>query len=37
MQCERASRYTHCVVISNARILRNDAQGVTFATKNDGT
>jgi hypothetical protein len=30
-------RYTHRVGISNARILRTDAQGVTFSTKNDGT
>jgi hypothetical protein len=30
-------RYTHRVGISNARILRSDSDGVTFATKNGGT
>jgi hypothetical protein len=30
-------RYTHRVGISNARILRSNAEGVTFTTKNDGT
>jgi hypothetical protein len=30
-------RYTHRVGISNARILRSNAQGVTFATKNGRT
>jgi len=30
-------RYTHRVGISNARILRSDADGVTFTTKHGGT
>jgi hypothetical protein len=30
-------RYTHRVGISNSRILRSDAEGVTFTTKHGGT
>jgi hypothetical protein len=30
-------RYTHRVGISNARLLRSDQDGVTFATKNEAT